>query len=205
MASAARLGPAPRTSVVSPHTPCCRASQEAGAELFRLLCRLVLLTWLVCRAAARTAGEETGGRDRGTRGGGRDRGKSGGGRAEGEERRGKSGGRRRCLCCPHARAPSRDRRRAPPSPPPPRPGCARSSWRVRRLQRASTRSDNPAPSASLGRLEAQAAAPTPPRAPPAPRGGFPWPQELASGRPKVEGAPLSTPRTGRTSTPRPSS
>ncbi len=35
------------------------------------------------------------------------------------------------------------------------------------------------------------AAPTHPRAPPQHLGGLPWPQELASGRPKVEDAPLS--------------
>ena len=58
---------------------------------------------------------------------------------------------------------------------------------------ASTLSDDTAPSASLGHLEAQAA-PTHPRAPPEPLGSSPWPQELASGRPKVEGSPLSTAR-----------
>ena len=58
---------------------------------------------------------------------------------------------------------------------------------------ASTLSDDTAPSASLDHLEAQAA-PTHPRAPPEPLGSLPWPQELASGRPKVEDFPLSTSR-----------
>ena len=58
---------------------------------------------------------------------------------------------------------------------------------------ASTLSDNTAPSASLDHLEAQAA-PTQPRAQPEPLGSLPWPQELASGRPKVEEFPLSTTR-----------
>ena len=38
------------------------------------------------------------------------------------------------------------------------------------------------------------AAPTHPRAQPEQLGGLPWPQELASGRPKVEDFPLSTTR-----------
>ena len=58
---------------------------------------------------------------------------------------------------------------------------------------ASTLSDDTAPSASLDHLEAQAA-PTHPRAQPEPLGSLPWPQELASGRPKVEEFPLSTTR-----------
>jgi len=58
---------------------------------------------------------------------------------------------------------------------------------------ASTLSDDTAPSASLDHLEAQAA-PTHPGAPPEHLGGLPWPQELASGRPKVEDFPLSTTR-----------
>ena len=56
-----------------------------------------------------------------------------------------------------------------------------SSW----FKMASTLSDDTAPSASLDRLKARAA-PTHPRAQPEPLGGLPWPQELASGRPKVE-------------------
>ena len=58
---------------------------------------------------------------------------------------------------------------------------------------ASTLPDDSAPSASLDHLEAQAA-PTHPRAPPGPLGSLPWPQELASGWPKVEDVPLSTSR-----------
>ena len=58
---------------------------------------------------------------------------------------------------------------------------------------ASTLSDDTAPSASLDRLEAQAA-PTHPRASPEHLGSLPWPQEPASGRPKVEDSPLSTTR-----------
>ena len=46
-------------------------------------------------------------------------------------------------------------------------------------------SDDTAPSASLGHLEAQAA-PTQLRARPEPLGSLQWPQELASGCPKVE-------------------
>ena len=56
---------------------------------------------------------------------------------------------------------------------------------------ASTLSDDTAPSASLDHLEAQAA-PTHPRAQPEPLGILPRPQELASGRPKVQDFPLST-------------
>ena len=55
------------------------------------------------------------------------------------------------------------------------------SW----LKMASTLSDDTAPSASLDRLKARAA-PTHPGAQPEPLGSLPWPQELASGRPKVE-------------------
>ena len=51
--------------------------------------------------------------------------------------------------------------------------------------------DGPAPSASLDHLEAQAA-PAHPRAPAEHLGSSAWLQELASGRPKVEDAPLST-------------
>ena len=58
---------------------------------------------------------------------------------------------------------------------------------------ASALSDDTAPSASLDHLEAQAA-PTQPRAQPEPLGSLPWPQELASGRPKVEDLSLSTTR-----------
>ena len=60
---------------------------------------------------------------------------------------------------------------------------------------ASTLSDDTAPSASLDCLTARAA-PTHPGAQPEPLGSLPWPQELASGRPKVEDSPLSTPRQG---------
>ena len=55
------------------------------------------------------------------------------------------------------------------------------SW----FEMPSALSDDTAPSASLGQLEARAA-PTHPRAQPEPLGSLPWPQELASGRPKVE-------------------
>ena len=48
---------------------------------------------------------------------------------------------------------------------------------------ASTLPDDPAPSASLDHLQAQAA-PTHPGAPPEPLGSLRWPQEPASGRPK---------------------
>ena len=64
-----------------------------------------------------------------------------------------------------------------------------ASW----FKMASTLSDDTAPSASLDHLEAQAA-PTHPGAQPEPLGSLPWPQELASGRPKVEEFPLSTTR-----------
>ena len=63
------------------------------------------------------------------------------------------------------------------------------SW----FQMASTLSDDTAPSASLDCLKARAA-PTHPGAQPEPLGSLPWPQELASGRPKVEDFPLSTTR-----------
>ena len=52
-----------------------------------------------------------------------------------------------------------------------------------------------APSASLDHLETQAAL-THPRVPPKHLGSSPWPQELASGRPRVEDFPLSTTRHG---------
>ena len=58
---------------------------------------------------------------------------------------------------------------------------------------ASTLFEDSAPSASLDCLKAQAA-PTHPRAQPEPLGSLRWPQELASGRPKVEDFPLSTSR-----------
>ena len=61
---------------------------------------------------------------------------------------------------------------------------------------ASTLSDDTAPSAALDRLKARAA-PTRPGAQPEPLGSLPWPQELASGRPKVEDFPLSTTRQRR--------
>ena len=61
---------------------------------------------------------------------------------------------------------------------------------------ASTLSDDTAPSASLDRLKARAA-PTHPGAQPEPLGSLPRPQELASGRPKVEDLPLSTTRQRR--------
>ena len=64
-----------------------------------------------------------------------------------------------------------------------------ASW----LKRASTLPDDTAPSASLDCLKARAA-PTHPGAQPEPLGSLPWPQELASGRPKVEDSPLSTTR-----------
>ena len=63
------------------------------------------------------------------------------------------------------------------------------SW----LKGPSTLFDDSAPSASLDCLKAQAA-PTYPRAQPRHLGRLPWPQELASGRPKVEDFPLSTTR-----------
>ena len=79
---------------------------------------------------------------------------------------------------------------------------ARRAPRVRRVRRAgrawqcwlrvpSTPCEDRAYSASLGRLEAQAAS-THPGAPPQQLGGSPWPQQLPSGRPKVEDVPLST-------------
>ena len=61
------------------------------------------------------------------------------------------------------------------------------------LKMASTLPDDTAPSASLDRLEAQAA-PTHPRAPPEHLGSLPWPQEPATGRLKVGEFSLSTPR-----------
>ena len=59
----------------------------------------------------------------------------------------------------------------------------------------STLFEDTAPSAFLGHLKAQAA-PTHPRAPPEQLGGSPWPQQPASGRPKVEESPLSSTRYG---------
>ena len=59
------------------------------------------------------------------------------------------------------------------------------------MKTASTLSDDTAPSASLDHLEAQAA-PTQHGAPPEPLRSLQWPQEPASGRPKVEFSPLST-------------
>ena len=58
---------------------------------------------------------------------------------------------------------------------------------------ASTLSEDSAPSACLDCLKARAA-PTQPGAQPEHLGSLPWPQELASGRPKVEDVPLSTSR-----------
>ena len=58
---------------------------------------------------------------------------------------------------------------------------------------ASTLSDDTAPSVSMSHLEVQAAS-TQPRAQPGPLGSLPWPQQPASGRPKVEDSPLSTNR-----------
>ena len=54
-------------------------------------------------------------------------------------------------------------------------------------------SEDTASSASLGHLKAPAA-PTQPGAPPPQRGGSPWAQHPASGRPKAEDLPLSTSR-----------
>ena len=64
------------------------------------------------------------------------------------------------------------------------------------MKGASALSDDTAASASLDHLEAQAA-PTQPRAQPEHLGSSPRPQELASGRPKVEDFPLSTNRRRR--------
>merc|ERR1712185_241643 len=61
------------------------------------------------------------------------------------------------------------------------------------LKSASTVFDDRAPSASLDHLKARAA-PSHPGAPPEPLRSSPWPQEPASGRPKVEFSPLSTTR-----------
>jgi hypothetical protein len=66
------------------------------------------------------------------------------------------------------------------------------SW----LKVPSTLFDDSAPSASLDCLKAQAA-PTYPRAQPGDIGRLPWPQDRASGRPKVEDVPLSTTRYAR--------
>ena len=65
----------------------------------------------------------------------------------------------------------------------------RRSW----LKVASFLFEDSAPSASRDCLKAQAAA-THPRAQPEQLGGWPWPQELASGWPKVEEFSLSTNR-----------
>ena len=58
---------------------------------------------------------------------------------------------------------------------------------------ASPLCEDTAPSASLDCLEARAA-PSHPGAPPEQLGGWPWPQEPASGWPKVEEVPLCTDR-----------
>ena len=71
-------------------------------------------------------------------------------------------------------------------------GTVLGTW-ISWLKMASTLSDDTAPSASLDHLEAQVA-PTQPRAQPEPLGSLPWPQEPATGRPKVEDSPLSTTR-----------
>ena len=57
----------------------------------------------------------------------------------------------------------------------------------------STRPEDRAPSEYLDQLMAQAAPPRP-RAAPEPLGSAPWPQQLASGRPKAEDLPLSSGR-----------
>ena len=68
---------------------------------------------------------------------------------------------------------------------------------ARRWTRASPWPEDGAPPAWLDHPKAQAA-PTQPGAPPQQRGGSPWPQERASGRPKVEDLPLpSTPGAAR--------
>ena len=69
----------------------------------------------------------------------------------------------------------------------------RAAWRSRWKRTSSTVSEDSAPSASLDPRKAQAAAPHP-GAPPEQRGGAPWPQWPASGRPKVEADPLATSR-----------
>ena len=61
------------------------------------------------------------------------------------------------------------------------------------MKTPSTLPEDPAPSASLDHLKAQAA-PTQATVQPQPLGSLPWPQELASGRPKVEDLSLSTTR-----------
>ena len=66
-------------------------------------------------------------------------------------------------------------------------------WSLGWLKVPSTLPEDSARSASLDRLKAQAA-PTHLGAPPEQRGGLPWPQHPASGRPKVEDVPLSTTR-----------
>jgi hypothetical protein len=91
----------------------------------------------------------------------------------------------------HAHSPGRSsyRRCARGGSPPSTLRAGRPSW----FEMASTLSDDSAPSASLGQLEARAA-PTHPRAPPEHLGSLPWPQEPATGRTKVEDSPLSTTR-----------
>jgi cullin 1 len=64
------------------------------------------------------------------------------------------------------------------------------------VEMASTLFEDSAPSASLDHLNAEAA-PMHPTAKPEPLGSSPWPQEPASGRPKVEVVPLSTTRRRR--------
>ena len=65
--------------------------------------------------------------------------------------------------------------------------------RVRRLGSTSAKCEDRAPSASLDHPRAQAA-PTHPGAQRRQLEGLPWPQQPASGRPKVEDSPLSTNR-----------
>ena len=67
--------------------------------------------------------------------------------------------------------------------------ATRRSW----VDEPPTLPEGTAPCARLVPPRAQAA-PTHPRAPPEQLGSFPWPPELASGRPKVEDVPLSTTR-----------
>ena len=64
------------------------------------------------------------------------------------------------------------------------------------VEMASTLFEDSAPSASLDHLNAEAA-PMHPTAKPEPLGSSPWPQEPASGHPKVEVVPLSTTRRRR--------
>jgi hypothetical protein len=104
-------------------------------------------------------------------------------------------------CCVAASAPLTSPRSPPAAAPrrtapPPRAhacgcGCGprSSSW----LKTLPALPDDPAPSASLDHLSAQAA-PTHPRAPTEHIGSSPWPQGRASGRPNVEDFPLPTTR-----------